>query len=203
MTVLRVPLGVAVLTLLAIHAGSAQQQPPAPPAPQRAGGVSEGVRAVLVDVVVRDRRGLPVRDLSQADFELLEDGVPQKLGSFTPVFESAPAPAAPAPKAPAAAPGTNTGAPAAVDNGPIVIALVFDRLTPEAQRLAVQAAQSYLGNERRGAVLHRYLRRGSGADAVRAVHTQREQLRQALTKIAARSSSASNSPGAAASQGGR
>ena len=99
MTVLRMPFGVAVLSLLAIHAGSAQQQP-APPAPQRtAGGVSEGVRAVLVDVVVRDRRGLPIRDLSQGDFELLENGVPQKLGSFTPVFESAPAPVAAAPKA--------------------------------------------------------------------------------------------------------
>ena len=195
MTVLRMPFGVAVLSLLAIHAGSAQQQP-APPAPQRtAGGVSEGVRAVLVDVVVRDRRGLPIRDLSQGDFELLENGVPQKLGSFTPVFESAPAPVAAAPKAPAAAaPSANTSTPAAVDNGPTVIALVFDRLTPEAQRLAVQAAQGYLGKKEETP----YYIGIYGVDLALTPYApftrNANKLRQALTKVAGRSSSASNAP---------
>src|SRR6188768_1409169 len=52
--------------------------------PQRAAGtVKEGVTAVLVDVVVRDKRGQPVRDLTEADFEVFEDGVAQKIGSFT------------------------------------------------------------------------------------------------------------------------
>jgi VWFA-related protein len=194
MTVLRAPLGVAVLTLLAIHAGSAQQQPPPAPAPQRAGGVSDGVRAVLVDVVVRDRRGQPVRDLSQADFEVLEDGVPQKLGSFTPVFESVPAPGAAAPKASPAATPTNASAPAAVDNGPIVIALVFDRLTPESQRLAVQAAQSYLGKKEETP----YYIGVYGVDLALTPYApftrNANTLRQALTKVAARSSSASNAP---------
>ncbi len=193
MTVLRVPLGVAVFTLLAIHAGSAQQQAPTPQAPQRAGGVSEGVRAVLVDVVIRDRRGLPVRDLSQADFELLEDGVPQKLGSFTPVFDSVPAPA-PAPKAPAAASGTNASAPAAVDNGPVVTAFVFDRLTPESQRLAVQAALSYLGKKEEVP----YYIGIYGVDLALTPYApftrNANTLRRALTNIAARSSSATNAP---------
>ena len=38
---------------------------------------------MLVDVVVRDKRGQPVRDLALSDFEVLEDGVPQTIGSFT------------------------------------------------------------------------------------------------------------------------
>ena len=72
------------------------RRPPAPTASssrrrRAAGTVAEGVRAVLVDVVVRDKRGQPVRDLAQSDFEIIEDGVPQKIGSFTPFFESAPA----------------------------------------------------------------------------------------------------------------
>jgi VWFA-related protein len=190
MTAFRLPLGVAFLVLLAMPGGSAQQQP----TPQRAGGVSEAVRAVVVDVVIRDRRGLPVRDLSQADFELLEDGVPQKLGSFTPVFDSVPAPLAVAPKAPAAPPNTNATAPAAVDNGPVVTALVFDRLTPEAQRLAVQAAQSYLGKKEEApyyiGIYGVDLALTPYAPFTRNVNT----LRQALTKVAARSSSASNAP---------
>ena len=56
--------------------------------PQRAERtLKEGVTAVLVDVVVRDRRGQPVRDLTQSDFEVLEDGVAQTIGSFTRVFD--------------------------------------------------------------------------------------------------------------------
>ena len=38
--------------------------------------------AVLVDVVVRDGKGRPVTDLAAADFEVLEDGVPQVIGQF-------------------------------------------------------------------------------------------------------------------------
>ena len=60
----------ALLVALASGQPSAQE-------PQRAAGtLNEGVTAVLVDVVVRDRRGQPVRDLRAEEFEVLEDGVP-------------------------------------------------------------------------------------------------------------------------------
>ena len=39
-------------------------------------------RLVVVDVVVTDRSGKPVRDLSGPDFTVLEDGVPQTIASF-------------------------------------------------------------------------------------------------------------------------
>ncbi len=38
--------------------------------------------AILVDVVVRDRKGRPVTDLTGADFEVAEDGVLQKVDTF-------------------------------------------------------------------------------------------------------------------------
>ncbi len=140
---------VAVLAATAVlggDVGRAQQQPP----PQRATDmVKDGVTAVLVDVVVRDRRGNPVRDLTQADFQVLEDGAPQPLGSFSSVFENAPPPPAsessstPSAAAPVPAPAA---APSSQDRSQAVTAIVFDRLSPEAKRLAVQAAQGYLGN---------------------------------------------------------
>ena len=139
----------ATLLAAGVVTGEARQQPP----PARATGtVAEGVTAVLVDVVVRDKRGQPVRDLTESDFEVLEDRVPQKIGSFTPVTDGAPSapppPATSTTSAPsgAAAPNAAAGAPAA-DPGPLVTALVFDRLTPESQRAAVKAAQSYLGDK--------------------------------------------------------
>ena len=90
MTALRLPVCVAVLMVMVIPGGSAHQEQ----APPRAGTVVQGVRAILVDVVVRDRKGQPVRDLTAADFEVLEDGVTQKVGSFTPFLDNATATAA-------------------------------------------------------------------------------------------------------------
>jgi len=39
-------------------------------------------RAVLVDVVVSDKNGNPVKGLKQSDFTVLEDGKPQSLSFF-------------------------------------------------------------------------------------------------------------------------
>ena len=117
-------------------------------APQRpAGTFAESVTAVLVDVVVRDRRGQPVRDLTLSDFEILEDGIPQTVTSVTPVFHDAPdRPAASSRVAvPRSEPSGANGTSSTASDGPIVAALVFDRLSPEARRLAVQAAQNYVG----------------------------------------------------------
>lgn len=115
---------------------------------QRAvGTVKEGVTAVLVDVVVRDKRGQPVRDLTEADFELSEDGVVQKIGSFTPILQTAPSismPATTAPAATAAAPAPTASQP---DTGPAVTAIVFHGLELENRKRAVQAAQAYLGDK--------------------------------------------------------
>jgi VWFA-related protein len=135
---------VALIAAIAVVVGDAQQ----PPA-RADKTLNEGVTAVLVDVVVRDKRGQPVRDLTASDFEVLEDGVAQKIGSFTPVFTGAAAPAGAPPPAPAAAtaPAATAVPSPAVNSGPAITALVFDRLTPEARRLAVQAAQGYLGNK--------------------------------------------------------
>ena len=121
------------------HAQQAAQRP--------AGTISENVTAVLVDVVVRDRRGQPVRDLTVSDFEIFEDGTPQTVTTVTPVFQrAAVAPEAPStPTATPAAPAAAIGTSPPTGDGPTVAALVFDRLSPEARRLAVQAAQSYVG----------------------------------------------------------
>jgi VWFA-related protein len=121
--------------------------------PQRAPGtLTEGVTAVLVDVVVRDRRNQPVRDLTAADFELLEDGVPQPIGSFTPVLDGITV-SRPEPVGPATTPSNALPARTAVDSGlrtsaasgPPVTALVFHGLDLDSRRRAVQAAEAFVG----------------------------------------------------------
>src|SRR5215203_784861 len=128
----------------ATSVGVAGQQPAAgQPSPNQTFGAS--ATAVVVDVVVRDKGGKPVTDLTAADFQLLEDGQPQTIGSMTLV---APQPAALAagglPVPPAGAPTAASAAVAA----PTFVALVFDRLSPEARALAWKAATAYLDTAR-------------------------------------------------------
>jgi VWFA-related protein len=85
--------GAAVITIVAavavLRAGQAGQTPPpagqqAPPAgqqppPQQQPVFRAGVKLVRVDVTVTGKGDLPVADLTPADFDVAEDGVPQKV----------------------------------------------------------------------------------------------------------------------------
>lgn len=99
--------------------------------------------AIVVDVVVRDRKGALLTDLTADDFEIYEDRLKHALGSFSVANRGAgiavsakkrdgavrlDAPGAPAPEA----------APTPEASG--VMALVFDRLTSDNRSLAQRAA---------------------------------------------------------------
>ncbi|HEX6463889.1 MAG TPA: VWA domain-containing protein, partial [Vicinamibacterales bacterium] len=108
---------------------------------------SAGTTAVLVDVVVRDKHGKPVLDLTSDDFAVYEDGVRQTIASFSVVEQ----PGGIGIKvgrrvsAPAASSGgdASASASAAADERPTV-AIVFDSLKPDALGLAQKAALAYL-----------------------------------------------------------
>ena len=106
-----------------------------------------GTTEVSLDVVVRDKKGRPVRDLSAGDFEVYEDGVRQRIQSFHLVQRDG---------APASGRETVAGresvpkaerTPSPIrprdDSSPGVIALVFDRLSQDARSLARKAGIAY------------------------------------------------------------
>jgi VWFA-related protein len=64
-----------VLATTGSPAGQAPQQPPQPV-------FRSTVNLILVDVVVRDRRGAIVKGLTKDDFQVMEDGKPQQVVSF-------------------------------------------------------------------------------------------------------------------------
>jgi VWFA-related protein len=64
-------------------AEQAQPQPPQTPADQPPVTFRVEVNYVEVDAFVTDAQGMPVTDLTAGDFEVLEDGKPQKVSAFS------------------------------------------------------------------------------------------------------------------------
>ncbi len=130
----------------AYGAGVGEAQAPSQTPPPRASGIVQSeTTAILVDVVVRDKRGQPVTDLTAADFEIYEDGVLQDLGALTRYSSDAEgAVATSTTPAPATAP-VSAARPKVEATPEPVIALIFDRLSPEARVLARKAALGYVG----------------------------------------------------------
>jgi VWFA-related protein len=111
--------------------------------------ISSSVNAVLVDVVVRDRKNQPVTDLSVADFDVFEDGARQTIDTFTRVSRGSGIGvgiAWRAPDTPVAVNPTDPAAPPPVEE-PIeetTTAVVFDHLSAEALRHAQRATLQYI-----------------------------------------------------------
>ncbi len=146
--VTRVPILCAFL-MTGAALGTSAGQSPAPPSTAQTPGApapprfSVATSSVVLDVVVRDRKGGLVVDLGAADFEVREDGTRQSLESFRVMarpFAPAPAPP-PVPSAPgvdsaAAGPGRELPTP--------VLAFVFDRMSATGRDMAHRAAKAYL-----------------------------------------------------------
>jgi VWFA-related protein len=88
---MRLPSIIAAIGLVAAAgapglSGQAAQQPPPQPAPaaqeQPRPVIRRGINYVGVDVIVTDRQGNPVLDLTPEDFEVFEDGERQQVESF-------------------------------------------------------------------------------------------------------------------------
>jgi VWFA-related protein len=151
-----------------------------------------GTTAVVIDLVVRDARGRPVTDLRLADFELYEDGVRQEIGDVTRVGSAAGAPGAAGSTGaagavtPSASGRSRSGASAVV--APTFLALVFDRLTPEARALAHKGALAYLDTSHEGDFAGVFLSDLSLVP-IQTYTNDRAKLREALRDVASRATS--------------
>lgn len=105
------------------------------------------VEVVQVDVVVTDPHGELVRDLARGDFELLEDGRPQRVTHFLVAGRSSAAPAVPSPAPEAAAPEERaTPAERASGPGRHVVLVVDDlHIAPGNLEYAKQALRRLVG----------------------------------------------------------
>ena len=126
-------------------------------AQQREQSVKIGTAEVQLDIVIKDKKGKPVKDLKAGDFEVFEDNVKQQIESFRLVSRNGIKPGNTEAKTetPTTTPATipipdEKSQPGKVtrltEDAITAVALVFDRLSPDSRRRAQLAAQSYLGD---------------------------------------------------------
>src|ERR1041384_7126445 len=126
-------LSLLLIIAIGLHAASQQQEDV----------IRVRSNEVRLDVGVKDKKGRSVRDLKLTDFEVLEDGVPQKIESFRFVTRET-TPGIPESKEEKSADVSSTATPEpARRSTPAVTALVFDRLSPEARSLARNTGLAY------------------------------------------------------------
>ena len=134
---------VLTTTLAALAAWPHAQQPPAP---SDTPTFRLRTDAVVVDVVVRGDGKRPVTGLTADDFEVREDGALQQITSFT-AKQAQAVRVVSTEELEAAAPPSDARVRADESIGDAgVVAIVFDRLTPEARWLAHRAARQFIGN---------------------------------------------------------
>lgn len=131
-------LAVAAMVAVPRAQSKAPQSQASPAAESRQAPVFRtGTTAVLLDIVVRDRRGRPIRDLRQDEITVLEDGVPRELKAFR-LIEGTPSDAA----------VSTPAQPGVVQPDPLrritLVSFVFDHLGQNARKLAQKAAHDYL-----------------------------------------------------------
>ena len=107
--------------------------------------IRSSVEEVVLDLLVRDAKGKPVKNLNTSDITILEDGVPQKIRSFRLVAGQEARQELTA--SGNAAPGVTTK----IANSPLpavnLICLVFQNLSPYNKKYATEAAQEFVKNQ--------------------------------------------------------
>ena len=189
---------VVVLTALMATGGShvlgiGQSEPVRPSDRQ---SFSSATTAILVDVVVRDRKGRPVTDMNAAEFSLFEDGTPQKIDTFTRVTRGggigvdvkwkrpgSTVAILPAGSLPPPLPGEDAAKQATT-------ALVFDHLSEEALGLAQKATLEYVPMTGESDVRVGVFATDPGIRVMHGYTTDRSVIRRAVSQIMPAGSSA-------------
>jgi len=125
--------------------GFGQQHAEQPPSPAGSVTIRAGTNEVLLDIVVRDKKGQRVTNLQPDELEILDDDVPRKINSFRLIEgnltltggEQAPKPVERKPAA----------RPIDVEREIRLVTLIFNRLDLNARTIARTAALDLLKNE--------------------------------------------------------
>ncbi len=176
----------SLLTLLLIGIA-----PPPPAGAQQSPGGDATLTAtsqeVLLDVVVRDKRGRQIKDLKASDFDITDAGAPQSVKGFRLVS---------GPEGPAAAPSgsaTVGAAPVTAAVDPLrqirLVTLAFERLGPEARVTATKAVDELLNADNSPNLLFAVFSIDQRLSILQQYTNDRDRIRKAVARVVSTSSS--------------
>jgi len=143
--------------------------------------------AILVDVIVRDKKGHPVTDLTAEDFQLAEDSVPQKIDSFTRISHGSGIGIDVAWRSPGHT--VNVAGAAASDPASeaeaATTALVFDHLSTESLRLAQKATLGFVPMTGESSARVGVFATDPGVRVIQPYTTDRTRVRVGVEKVMA------------------
>ena len=175
-----------VVALVLLSGGGPAAQSASPSA--KGQSFTANTTAILVDIVVRDRKGHPVLDLTSDDFEVSEDNVPQRIDTFTRVSRGSGIGVGIAWKSPER--GGAIAQPPAIDSSgadaiaeDATTALVFDHLSSDSLRLAQRATLAYVPLSGESAVRVGVFATDPGVRVMQAFTTDRALVRRAVAGI--------------------
>ncbi|MEO8522237.1 MAG: VWA domain-containing protein, partial [Acidobacteriota bacterium] len=184
---LRSRVAITTAAVVALTGGLLARQTPQKPAPPPAQpSFAASTTAILVDVVVRDRKGRPVTGLTAADFEIREDGAPQTIGSFSQITRGGGIGVGVAWKrgdVTSVRPGGAAAADPASAPEETSTALVFDHLSSESLRLAQRATLGYIPMSGESGARVGVFATDPGLHVVQPYTTDRGLVRQAVAAV--------------------
>jgi len=162
----------------AIASSATTPDTPAPSTPV----IRVSVNLVQVDATVTDANDKVVRDLKAEDFEVLQDGKPQNITTFS--YVNAPPPASPRPEARGELPVVNPNK-VRMEDIHRTVALVVDDLglSFESTARLRQALKHYVDTELQPGDLVAVLRTGAGVGALQQFTTDRRMLYAAIDRV--------------------
>ncbi|MBS1809464.1 MAG: VWA domain-containing protein [Acidobacteria bacterium] len=187
-------LAVVVMTVLTIVIFGQSQST------EREQKLTIGTSEVPLDIVVKDKKGKPIRDLKASDFEVYEDGVKQQIESFRLITKSASSSTKTEEPLPVTPTGTSPIKPIPtksrdVETGISAVALVFDRLNTDARKRAHTAAMSYLGQAEQQESYMGVFSINLGLSTLQNYTTQTALIRKAIDRAGIMASSTFDQPG--------
>ncbi len=161
-----------------------QQPPKQPPAPKEE-VLRIGAEEVLLDLIIRDKKGRPLRDLKAGEIEVYEDGVKQEVSSFRLVNRGGEATVDGATTPAGTTPNPNSGAPKTADPSRQInlVSFVFERLSPDGRRNAKMAALEFLKEEYGPNVMAAIFSLDQRINVVQSFTSDRERLKQAIERV--------------------
>jgi VWFA-related protein len=174
------PVALVAAALLRTPAVRAQATPQVPPE------FRAGTAVVILDVVARDKKGRPVRDLKAEELQVLENDQRCEIRSFRRVesegtLEPAGPGAVPAAVAPVAPPPAAEAGTRAEQRAPLnVVTMLFDRMSLEDSRLADKAARDFVEHGMDSRTQVAVFKIGMGLLLVQPYTADKDALRQAI-----------------------